>query len=142
MRTFIVLSAFLDAALCQQGPWAQCRGIGFTGVTTCITGYTCVYQNDWYSQCVSGSASTTVTTTFSTKLSSTTGSAIPTNTATGKFMWFGVDESCAEWGTAIPGTLGVDYTWPSTATIQVSISLCLIIPQCLQVASQRCTTGC
>lgn len=36
--------------------YAQCGGTGFTGPTACISGYTCVKFNDWYSQCVSGSA--------------------------------------------------------------------------------------
>lgn len=32
-----------------------------------------------------------------------------------KFKWFGVNESGAEFGnTALPGTLGKDYTWPVT----------------------------
>ncbi|KAF3389545.1 putative endo-beta-1,4-glucanase B [Penicillium rolfsii] len=38
--------------------------------------------------------------------------------ATG-FTWFGVSESGAEFGSAIPGTLGKDYTWPLTSKIQV-----------------------
>ncbi|KAG9020562.1 hypothetical protein FS837_008087, partial [Tulasnella sp. UAMH 9824] len=33
----------------QQSAYAdQCGGIGWTGATTCVAGYTCVYQNDWY----------------------------------------------------------------------------------------------
>ncbi|KAJ0342545.1 hypothetical protein KNSL1_010665 [Colletotrichum chrysophilum] len=31
--------------------WAQCGGNGYTGPTTCATGYTCQKQNDYYSQC-------------------------------------------------------------------------------------------
>ncbi|KAJ5368406.1 uncharacterized protein N7496_008166 [Penicillium cataractarum] len=38
--------------------------------------------------------------------------------ATG-FTWVGVSESGAEFGSAIPGTLGTDYTWPVTSKIQV-----------------------
>ncbi|CEJ59332.1 Putative Endoglucanase [Penicillium brasilianum] len=38
--------------------------------------------------------------------------------ATG-FTWVGVSESGAEFGSAIPGTLGTDYTWPVTSQIQV-----------------------
>ncbi|KAG9247127.1 endo-beta-1,4-glucanase [Calycina marina] len=34
-----------------------------------------------------------------------------------KFQFFGVNESGAEFGTAIPGTLNKDYTWPSTSAI-------------------------
>ncbi|KAK1967863.1 family 10 glycosyl hydrolase [Colletotrichum sublineola] len=32
--------------------WGQCGGIGFTGPTTCVSPYTCVKVNDWYSQCI------------------------------------------------------------------------------------------
>ncbi|KAJ5113300.1 hypothetical protein N7456_001834 [Penicillium angulare] len=39
--------------------------------------------------------------------------------ATSGFTWVGVSESGAEFGTAIPGTLGTDYTWPTTSKIQV-----------------------
>ncbi|KAJ5679892.1 hypothetical protein N7462_008136 [Penicillium macrosclerotiorum] len=32
--------------------WGQCGGSGWTGATTCASGYTCTYFNDWYSQCL------------------------------------------------------------------------------------------
>ncbi|KAG9004202.1 hypothetical protein FRB90_011043 [Tulasnella sp. 427] len=32
--------------------YGQCGGIGWTGGTTCVSGYTCTYSNDYYSQCV------------------------------------------------------------------------------------------
>nr|AYW35863.1 endoglucanase GH5 [Evansstolkia leycettana] len=38
---------------------------------------------------------------------------------TSAFQWFGANESGAEFGNQnIPGTLGTDYTWPDTSTIQ------------------------
>ncbi|OBR02625.1 Cip2 [Colletotrichum higginsianum IMI 349063] len=49
-------AALLGLARAQQGAWAQCGGVGHTGGTTCISGYFCRYQNDWYSQCVPGSS--------------------------------------------------------------------------------------
>ncbi|PFH52463.1 glycoside hydrolase family 10 protein [Amanita thiersii Skay4041] len=40
--------------------WGQCGGIGYSGDTHCDAGTTCVYVNDWYSQCQpSGSGTTT-----------------------------------------------------------------------------------
>lgn len=36
--------------------WAQCGGQGYTGATKCVSGTTCVKQNDWYSQCLSNGA--------------------------------------------------------------------------------------
>ncbi|KAJ5938695.1 hypothetical protein N7466_001829 [Penicillium verhagenii] len=35
------------------------------------------------------------------------------------FTWVGCNESGAEFGSAIPGTLGTDYIWPTTSNIQV-----------------------
>ncbi|KAH8555875.1 endo-1,4-beta-xylanase precursor [Umbelopsis sp. PMI_123] len=32
--------------------WGQCAGNGFTGAKCCVSGSTCTYQNDWYSQCL------------------------------------------------------------------------------------------
>lgn len=32
--------------------WAQCGGIGWTGATTCASGYTCTELNAYYSQCL------------------------------------------------------------------------------------------
>lgn len=32
--------------------WGQCGGQGWAGATSCATGYTCTYVNDWYSQCL------------------------------------------------------------------------------------------
>ncbi|CAF1102542.1 unnamed protein product [Rotaria sp. Silwood1] len=37
--------------------WDQCGGIGWTGPTTCCAPYVCTYSNDWYSQCLQGSSS-------------------------------------------------------------------------------------
>jgi cellulose 1,4-beta-cellobiosidase len=38
-------------------------GNGWTGATTCVSGYTCTYSNDWYSQCLPGSGGGNPTTT-------------------------------------------------------------------------------
>ncbi|KAF1980113.1 putative endoglucanase [Bimuria novae-zelandiae CBS 107.79] len=35
-----------------QTHWGQCAGTGYTGPTVCATPYTCVKQNDYYSQCL------------------------------------------------------------------------------------------
>ncbi|UQC76718.1 pectin lyase [Colletotrichum lupini] len=36
--------------------WSQCGGSGWRGATTCAAGTSCVFQNEWYSQCVSSAA--------------------------------------------------------------------------------------
>ncbi|CAG7849094.1 Probable pectate lyase A; Flags: Precursor [Serendipita indica DSM 11827] len=74
----VALSAvsFVNAAV---GAYGQCGGLNYTGETTCVSGYTCVYSNDWYSQCVPGAASTA-----STKSSSSTKASSSTKTSSTK----------------------------------------------------------
>ncbi|KAH6629088.1 choline dehydrogenase [Boeremia exigua] len=36
--------------------YGRCGGIGYDGPTTCVQGFTCTKQNDYYSQCTAGSA--------------------------------------------------------------------------------------
>jgi len=54
----------------QQSAYGQCGGQGWTGPTTCQSGYTCTYSNAYYSQCLPGTAATTAKTT--TKAAATT----------------------------------------------------------------------
>lgn len=123
MKSLILSLALATGALAQTGAYGQCGGIGFTGSTSCVSGYVCTYENDYYSQCVPGTATTTTaaTSTTSVKTSTTSTAATSTSTASGKFKWFGVDESCAEFGEdEYPGTWGIDFTFPSNSSLQVS----------------------
>lgn len=38
-------------AATAAGKWEQCGGASFHGLTTCVSGATCVKHNNWYSQC-------------------------------------------------------------------------------------------
>ncbi|KAK1232315.1 hypothetical protein PQX77_004566 [Marasmius sp. AFHP31] len=58
--TFTLLLARLSNA--QSPAWGQCGGIGWSGATTCVSGYTCAVVNPYYSQCTPGSGSTPTTT--------------------------------------------------------------------------------
>lgn len=49
------VAALATGAYAQGGAWAQCGGTGFSGPTTCVSGYTCTYSNPYYSQCLPGS---------------------------------------------------------------------------------------
>ncbi|KAG9250969.1 family F xylanase [Emericellopsis atlantica] len=51
----LVLAFAPAVALAQGNLWDQCGGIGWSGSKTCVSGATCQYVNDWYSQCVPGS---------------------------------------------------------------------------------------
>ncbi|KAG8986402.1 hypothetical protein FRB90_004046 [Tulasnella sp. 427] len=80
-------AAFFGDVAAQSGAWQQCGGQGWTGSTTCISGWTCVYSNPYYSQCLQSTttgASTTTTkssTTTTTSKSSTTTSKSSTTTS-------------------------------------------------------------
>lgn len=51
-------SSASQASSSCEAAYAQCGGQGFTGATCCVSGYTCTYGNQWYSQCApSGSGS-------------------------------------------------------------------------------------
>ncbi|KDQ11681.1 glycoside hydrolase family 10 protein [Botryobasidium botryosum FD-172 SS1] len=53
LSALAVLAAFLVQANAVP-VYGQCGGIGYTGSTVCDSGSTCVYSNDWYSQCLPG----------------------------------------------------------------------------------------
>ncbi|KAI0877824.1 glycoside hydrolase superfamily [Hypoxylon argillaceum] len=62
--------------------YGQCGGINYTGETTCVAGAHCQYVNDYYSQCLAGAGSTTLTTTTkaTTTATTTTTKAVTTTT--------------------------------------------------------------
>ncbi|KAF1928537.1 glycoside hydrolase family 5 protein [Didymella exigua CBS 183.55] len=62
------LSTLMATASAAEGTaYARCGGSGWTGAVTCVSGYHCQYQNDWYSQCVPGDATGSIEATTSTK---------------------------------------------------------------------------
>ncbi|KAI5777137.1 glycoside hydrolase superfamily [Geopyxis carbonaria] len=71
----LLLAAPFAAA--QQGAWAQCGGINWTGATTCISGYSCVVVNSYYYQCQPGTATAT-TSVGATTTTSAGSTAAPT----------------------------------------------------------------
>ncbi|EWC44467.1 hypothetical protein DRE_06735 [Drechslerella stenobrocha 248] len=72
----------------QAQPYAQCGGSGYTGPKNCVSGWTCVYSNEWYSQCLQGSGGgattaatrTTTTRTTTTRTTTTAGGGGGVNT--------------------------------------------------------------
>ncbi|KAJ8468688.1 hypothetical protein ONZ51_g9486 [Trametes cubensis] len=81
-------SLILAGLAAAQSEWGQCGGIGWTGGTTCPSGWTCVAQNPYYSQCLQSTGSSsigttgTVSSTASTSVVGTTTTSSPTSTAT------------------------------------------------------------
>ncbi|KAG8932517.1 Carbohydrate esterase 4 protein [Tulasnella sp. 418] len=54
--SIILLVASAASVNAAVALWGQCGGIGYSGETTCVAGAYCKYSNDWYSQCVPGTA--------------------------------------------------------------------------------------
>ncbi|EPS38155.1 hypothetical protein H072_8049 [Dactylellina haptotyla CBS 200.50] len=77
MKGNILASAFAlglsaTAVNAQIGAWGQCGGVAYTGQTTCVSGYTCKYLNDYYWQCIPSDQAGTTTTTIKTTTTPTT----------------------------------------------------------------------
>ncbi|KAF8173053.1 hypothetical protein BJ912DRAFT_992848 [Pholiota molesta] len=65
--SFVGLFALAEFATAQTaGAWNKCGGIGYSGPTTCIPDWVCVYQNPYNSQCLQPDSSTATATTTST----------------------------------------------------------------------------
>nr|AAC26489.1 cellulose-binding beta-glucosidase [Phanerodontia chrysosporium] len=59
----------LTGVQAQSGLYQQCGGIGWTGATTCVSGATCTVLNPYYSQCLPGAATTSVSSSHSSSSS-------------------------------------------------------------------------
>ncbi|KAK1726424.1 hypothetical protein CaCOL14_012140 [Colletotrichum acutatum] len=121
MKYLVSLGALIGAVAAQSPLYGQCGGQGWTGATTCVSGSVCTAANQWYSQCLPGTAAPSVTTTLVTKTTSTSKS---TATATSPpvsslgWKWFGVNEAGGEFGEkTLPGVWGTDFIFPDPSTI-------------------------
>ncbi|KAH8811858.1 glycoside hydrolase family 5 protein [Xylogone sp. PMI_703] len=104
-------------AAAQSGAWGQCGGQGWTGATTCISGYTCTYSNPYYSQCLPGSAppsssTTRPSTTFTT--SRTSSAANPTGTV----QFAGVNIAGFDFGCTTDGRCDTTKTVPPLSNLR------------------------
>ncbi|RDB17408.1 4-O-methyl-glucuronoyl methylesterase [Hypsizygus marmoreus] len=58
----LAVTCFLVAVSAQTAPqWGQCGGIGWTGPTTCPSGWYCSVSSPYYSQCLQGTVTITTT---------------------------------------------------------------------------------
>ncbi|KAI0141532.1 glycoside hydrolase superfamily [Xylariaceae sp. FL1272] len=82
------LAAFSGLVSATVPVYGQCGGTGYSGDTACASGSYCLAQNAYYSQCVPGTATTTLSTsttkatTTTTKATSTTTTKATTTTTT------------------------------------------------------------
>ncbi|KAK3362349.1 putative cellulase precursor [Lasiosphaeria hispida] len=127
MRSSVLAGVFATATVAQKGAWEQCGGDGYSGVKTCVSGYTCTFSNHWYSQCLPGTNTPAPTTlqTSTTKAATTTTSAPSTTTSPttpGELKWLGVNQAGGEFGDGIfPGRWGTEFIFPDNSAIQTLI---------------------
>jgi endoglucanase len=114
----ISLAAAAGSASAQGAAYSQCGGQGWSGATTCVSGYTCVASNSYYSQCVPGTASAAPTTAKTTAAPTTaaptkaTSAAAPTSTSSsggstggsGHVQYAGVNIAGFDFGCGTDGT--------------------------------------
>lgn len=136
--SFVSIFMLAGVVSAQAAEWAQCGGTGYAGTTLCVAGYSCVYVNQWYSQCQSGLASPSMSMTTST-LSSTTSNPAPTgcqsdfrylgrvNPATNELSWPGTGLAFTFTGTSatigltsVTGTNSVDLVIDGGAPTVIS----------------------
>ncbi|RVD84769.1 uncharacterized protein DFL_006493 [Arthrobotrys flagrans] len=106
----------------QAPVWGQCGGSGWTGPTTCVSGSTCVYSNEWYSQCIPGTQTTTITTSKTTTKSTT--AATTTKTTTTKTTTTSTAPIAASFILAGDSTVTNDKGWGGAFCSLVSSVTC------------------
>ncbi|KAF9492037.1 hypothetical protein BDN71DRAFT_1397385 [Pleurotus eryngii] len=97
----VALFVLAPVALAQQVVWGQCGGNGWAGATTCVTGSTCTVQNEWYSQCIPGTAppASSTSLTVTPPPTSTSTSSDPSSTPiAGLNYWFSFGDSYTQTG--------------------------------------------
>jgi len=77
----LAVLAYTEPVLGQGAAWAQCGGEGFSGDTSCVSGYSCTYSNPYYSQCIPGTASAPATTPATTPASTPTTTLVTSTVA-------------------------------------------------------------
>ncbi|KAJ7206937.1 carbohydrate-binding module family 1 protein/Glycoside hydrolase family 5 protein [Mycena haematopus] len=128
--TTIPLALLALAASSVQGQavtYSQCGGIGYTGPTACVAGDVCTVLNDYYSQCLPGTATTTATssapaTTPTTPPTSTTSSTGPSSTCgaaapgSGTLQLVGVNIAGFDFGCNTDGDCTASAAYPPLLT--------------------------
>ncbi|EKM81377.1 hypothetical protein AGABI1DRAFT_113024 [Agaricus bisporus var. burnettii JB137-S8] len=96
LSKFVCLAALVPLVAAQSPAWGQCGGNGWTGPTSCVSGYTCVEQNEWYSQCIPGTVTTTTAPPTTTP---------PVSVPSSAKYWFSFGDSYTQTGFQPTGAL-------------------------------------
>ncbi|KAK5655799.1 hypothetical protein OQA88_5337 [Cercophora sp. LCS_1] len=102
-------------AAAAADPYRQCGGVGWAGPVSCVTGYYCHFYNDWYSQCIPGTATTSSSsirpTTTSTPSSTSSTTVSPTIILPTPTTLVTVTQPLTTTGGATPTTLENGWFW-------------------------------
>lgn len=77
----VTLATLLSAAVAQSPAYGQCGGQGWSGSSSCVSGYTCKAQSQYYSQCLPGSGTSFSKFIRRSRLIISSGGSSPTTTA-------------------------------------------------------------
>jgi len=123
----IVKLSVVVGAVAQQSAWGQCGGNGWSGQTSCVAGYACVAQNEYYAQCIPGTASTAPpTTTLKTTTSKVSTSPPQTTTSTTSSSGSYVKTSGTGWvidGDTVDYFAGTNAYWIGFLTNNADVDL-------------------
>lgn len=108
VKQILITLSIIQLALADVGEWGQCGGRDYTGDKKCSLGLTCVYINEFYSQCQKSTSVTGITTprpvvtVTQSSTASSTGTFYVNNKkiydANGKeFLIRGVNNAHADW---------------------------------------------
>ncbi|KAJ7097055.1 carbohydrate-binding module family 1 protein/Glycoside hydrolase family 5 protein [Mycena belliarum] len=117
-RTFALIALFAASARGQGGLYSQCESehlSGWTGATTCVSGAVCTVSNDYYSQCLPGTATTTAASTTTASTTKTTTATAPgsSNTgAAGPLKYVGVNIAGFDFGCNTDGSCTASAAYP------------------------------
>ncbi|KAF7303595.1 Glycoside hydrolase family 5 protein [Mycena indigotica] len=119
------LAILLSSAQAQSNTWEQCGGQGWTGPTTCVSGAVCTALNSYYSQCVPGTATTTLasSTVATTTTASAPGSSSTAPAGSGKLRFVGVNISGFDFGCNTDGSCTASAAWPPLTQFYGAFSL-------------------
>jgi endoglucanase len=117
MKSFAILSTAVLATgvAAQQSAYGQCGGIGWSGATTCVGGYSCSKINDYYSQCVPGSGGGGATPTSSPPSQTSSpggGNGGGNGGGSGRVQYAGVNVAGFDFGCGIDGTCDTTSALP------------------------------
>ncbi|EPS38637.1 hypothetical protein H072_7607 [Dactylellina haptotyla CBS 200.50] len=120
------IAGLAGGVVAQSAVYGQCGGIGWTGPTTCVSGSTCVYSNDYYSQCIPSTQVTTTTSKTTTKATTTSSTTtLKTTTTTTKTTTAAASTSAASsFILAGDSTVTNDKGWGGAFCSQVSAKTC------------------